>query len=114
MENKKKIMVEKGTYEKAGKVFDCYYIKGFVRGQEVQAGVKPPDFGGYTLLNIVFNGATEAELMVTPFQMKADNGEVISGNTYKVVSYDEDGTVYECPVKPARPTDKTALAMLLR
>lgn len=114
MENTKKIMVEKGTYEKNGKVFDCYYIKGVVRGQEVQAGVKPPDFGGYALLNIVFNGGQEAELMVTPFQMKTDNGETISGNTYKVVSYDEDGTVYECPVKPARPTDKTALNMLLR
>ena len=114
MENKKKIMVEKGTYEKGGKEFDCYYITGVVRGQPIQEGVKPPDFGGYSLLNIVFNGETEAELVVTPFQMKADNGEVISGNTYKVVSYDEDGTIYECPVKPARPTDKTALNMLLR
>ena len=28
--------------------------------------------------------------------------------------YDEDGEVYECAVKPARPSDKTFLKMLLR
>ena len=114
MENNKKIMVEKGYYEKGGKLFDCYFIKGTVRGMEIVAGVKPPDFGGYALLDIVFNGAQEAELVVTPFQMKTESGETISGNTYKVVSYDEDGTIYECPVKPARASDKIGLAMLLR
>lgn len=110
----KKIMVEKGTYEKDGKVYDTYFIKGKVRGHEVEVGVKPPDFGGYKVLEIVFDGAMEAELEVTPFEMKADNGDVISGNTYKVVSYDEDGTVYECPVKPARPSDKSMMKMLLK
>ena len=110
MEKKtKKIVVEKGTYEKDGKVFDTYFIRGKVRGQDVVAGVKPPDFGGYKILEIVFNGAKEAELEVNPFEMKAENGDVISGNTYKVVSYDDDGTVYECPVKPARTSDKTML-----
>ena len=78
------------------------------------AAVKPPDFGGYKLLEIVFNGEKEAELAVTPFELKADNGDIISGNTYKVVSYDEDGTEYECPVKPARASDKIFLKMLLR
>ena len=110
----KKIMVEKGTYEKDGKVYDTYFIKGNVRGRNIEVGVKPPDFGGYKVLEIVFNGEKEAELVVSPFEMKSDNGEVISGNTYKVVSYDEDGEVYECPVKPARPSDKSMMKMLLR
>lgn len=115
MENQtKKIMVEKGFYEKNGKQFDCYFIKGNVRGLDVVAAVKPPDFGGYKLLEIVFNGEKEAELAVTPFELKTDNGDIISGNTYKVVSYDEDGTEYECPVKPARASDKIFLKMLLR
>ena len=100
--------------EKNGKQFDCYFIKGNVRGLDVVAAVKPPDFGGYKLLEIVFNGEKEAELAVTPFELKADNGDIISGNTYKVVSYDEDGTEYECPVKPARASDKIFLKMLLR
>lgn len=114
MEKKVNIMVERETYEKKGKEYFSYYIKGTLRGQTVKAGVKPPDVGGYTLLDIIFNGEMSAELVVTPFEMKADNGDVISGNTCKVVSYDEDGTVYECPVKPARATDKVALKMLLR
>ena len=61
MENQtKKIMVEKGFYEKNGKQFDCYFIKGNVRGLDVVAAVKPPDFGGYKLLEIVFNGDLSA------------------------------------------------------
>ena len=31
-----------------------------------------------------------------------------------VVMTDEDGTEYECPVKPARASDKIFLKMLLR
>lgn len=114
MENKIKVMVERETYEKKGKQYFSYYIKGLLREQPLKAGVKPPDVGGYTLLDVIFNGEMSAELVVTPFEMKTETGDVISGNTYKVVSYDEDGTVYECPVKPARVTDKAAFKMLLR
>lgn len=56
----------------------------------------------------------EAELVTIPFEMKDERGKVIKGNSYMVRSYDEDGTVYECPVKPAKPSDKTTLNMLLR
>ena len=31
-----------------------------------------------------------------------------------ISSVDEDGIVYECPIKPARVSDKTALNMFLR
>ena len=66
------------------------------------------------MLDIVFNGAMEAELVVTPFEMKTDNGQVIKGNTFSVRSTDEDGTVYECSVKPSRRSDKELLTMLIR
>ncbi len=56
----------------------------------------------------------EAELVTIPFEMKDERGKVIKGNSYMVRSYDPDGTVYECPVKPAKPSDKTTLNMLLR
>ena len=75
----------------------------------------PPDKGGYTVLDIVFGNAMEAELLVKPFEIKDDaTGRVITGNTYAVCSYDEDGEAYECPIKPARASDKTLLNMLLR
>lgn len=69
---------------------------------------------GYTVLDIVFDGQMEAELIVTPFEIKDVKGKTIKGNTYSVRSYDEDGTVYECPIKPARTSDKSFLNMLLR
>lgn len=53
-------------------------------------------------------------LIVTPFEIKDVKGKTIKGNTYSVRSYDEDGTVYECPIKPARTSDKSFLNMLLR
>ena len=112
MENK--IIVEKGTFEYNDKEYFSYFIKGNVRGREVKAGVIPPDKGGYTVLDIVFDGQMEAELIVTPFEIKDVKGKTIKGNTYSVRSYDEDGTVYECPIKPARTSDKSFLNMLLR
>ena len=74
----------------------------------------PPDVGGYKVLDIVFNDAPEAELVITPYEIKDEHGKVMKGNTYKVVSYDPDGTEYECPIKPANQCDKSFLKMILR
>lgn len=108
------IMVERETYKKNNKEFYTYFIKGVIRGKEVKVAVAPPDIGGYTVLDIVFDTAMSAELVITPFEMKNDKGEVISGNTYAVRSTDADGTVYECKIKPFRQSDKNMLNMLLR
>ena len=75
---------------------------------------KDTDKGGYNVLDVVFGDAMQAELVVKPFEMKGADGNIVKGNTYAVRSYDEDGEVYECPVKPARTSDKTFLNMLLR
>lgn len=110
-----KIAVERETYEKNGKTFFSYFIRGTVRGKEVRAGITPPDIGGYTVLDIVFGEAMEADLVVKPYEIKDDvTGRTISGNTYAVQSKDENGEVYECTVKPARKSDKALLDMLLR
>lgn len=109
------IVVERETFEKGGKSYFSYFIRGNVRGRDVRVGVVPPDKGGYTVLDIVFGNAMEAELLVKPFEIKDDaTGRVITGNTYAVCSYDENGEAYECPIKPARASDKTLLNMLLR
>ncbi len=109
----KQIKVERETYTKNGKEFFSYFIKGKVRGKDVKVAVAPPDIGGYTVLDIVFDTEMSADLVITPFEMKNANGETISGNTYAVRSYDENGEVYECKVKPLRVSDKTLLNMLL-
>jgi len=111
---KNTIKVERETFESNGKTYFGYFVSGEVRGRKVKAGVKPPDNGGYTVLDIVFDGAMEADLTVTPFEMKAEDGRTITGNTYAVTSVDpETGEVYSCKVKPARESDKTLLQMLL-
>ena len=111
----KKLMVERETYEKDGKTYYTYFIKGIVRGKEVRIAVTPPDKGGYTVLDIVFGKEMKADLIAKPYEIKDDaTGNVIKGNTYTVQSIDENGEVYECPIKPFRASDKSLLNMLMR
>ena len=78
MENNK-IKVERETFESNGKEYFSYFIKGNVRGRDIKAGVIPPDKGSYTVLDIVFDGQMEAELIVTPFEIKDVKGKTIKG-----------------------------------
>lgn len=118
MEGNKQIFVERETFESKGKTYFGYYIKGTVRGREVKVGIAPPDKdtdkGGYTVLDIVFGNADKAELVLVPYEIRDEKTKkVVKGNSYVVRSVDEDGRVYECPVKPARTSDKSLLNMLL-
>ena len=115
MENEKKtIYVRKGSYEKDGKTYSKYFVRGIVRGVDLEAGIVPPDVGGYRVLDVVYGNEMEAELILTPYEIKDDTGRTITGNTYAVRTVDEDGVVYECKVRPARESDKNILQMLLR
>ncbi len=109
------IKVERELFEtKEGKKYFAYYINATVRNTEVKVQVVPPDLGGYKVLEIVYNGEKEAEFVVTPYRFEADDGHIIEGNTFKVVTTDENGQIYECPVQPARKSDKSLLDMLIR
>lgn len=111
----KQIFVERETFEKDGKTYYSYFIKGMVRGKEVKVAIIPPDKGGYTVLDIVFGSEMSAELTLTPYEIKDEtSGKVIKGNTFGVKSVDGDGAIYECKIKPYRNSDKTLLDMLLR
>ena len=114
--NKAKIMVERELYVgKDEKEHFSYFVKGVVRGKEVKVRITPPDFGGYTVLEIVFADSNAAELTVKPFEIKDEKGKVtMTGNTYGVKSVDEDGVVYECKIKPFQDSDKALLEMLLK
>jgi len=113
---KNTILVKREIFKSLKTNKECfnYFVEGNVRGTDVKIGLVPPDIGGYTVLDIVFNGAMECNLIVTPFEIKDDKGNVISGNTFIVRSSDENGEVYECKVKPARNSDKDLLSMLIR
>ena len=110
----KKLLVEREKFEYNGKEYMGYFAKGMLKGHEVRAALKPQDINGYTVLDIIFEGANEVELIAKPYSMTDDNGNVISGNTYIVRSVDENGEVYECPVKHSRASDKVLLTMLMK
>ncbi len=118
MANNNGIKVEKGTFEYKGKTYDEYYISGNVRGRDVKIKLAPPDKndkGGYTVLDIVFGDESQADFITEPFEFKNSEGKTVLGERYLVCTVDkETGEVYECAVKPARKSDKTLLAMLMR
>lgn len=61
--NNKQIFVERETFEKDGRTFFSYFIKGNIRGKDVKVAVVPPDRGGYTVLDIVFGDQMAAQLL---------------------------------------------------
>lgn len=115
---KNNIKVEKAPFEYKGKMYNEYFISDTIRGTDVKIKLAPPDKkdkGGYTILDIVFGDDSTADFVTEPFEFKNNDGQVITGNRFLVRTVDkETGEVYECPVKPARNSDKTALAMLMR
>ena len=80
--NNGKIFVERETFEKNGRTFFSYFIKGNIRGKDVKVAVVPPDKGGYTVLDIVFGNEMSAELILKPYEIKDEStGRVIAGNS---------------------------------
>ena len=110
----KVITVEREIFKYKGKDYFGYFIKGTVKGRDVRVSIKPPDNGGYIVLDIFFDGGKPVNLVVNPYEITTEDGNVLTGNTYAVEGMDEEtGEVYSCKVKPARESDKTLLQMLL-
>lgn len=116
MEKKKDkvIYVQRESFDLNGKSYFSYFIAGKIRGRDVKIAVVPPDRGGYSVLDIVFDKEMKLELVLIPYEIKDDSGKVIKGNTYAVRSVDDNGEIYECTIKPFRPSDKLKLNMLLK
>lgn len=115
MANNKQIMVERETFERNGKSYFTYFIRGKIRDKEIRVALMPPDRGGYTVLDIVFGNDNQVPLTCTPFEMTDEKtGRVIKGNTYSVVTTDAEGKEYECKIMPFRNSDKMLLNMLLK
>lgn len=112
----KTFKVIREQYESKGKTFNSHFIKGQIKGIDVKVLLAPQDFGGYAVLDIVFFDTNEADLVVKPFELQNEKtGEVVKGNTYFVQTQDnETGEMFECKVKPLRPSDKNLLSMLLK
>ena len=98
---------------KDGRLYYAYIVRGNIRGQEKKVDFAPKDKGGYEPLDIVFDISEKAELIMTDEVMTNDDGTKTPYTTYKVRVVDEDGTAWECGVKPQRDSDKAMLKFLL-
>lgn len=116
--NKNNIKVERAPFAYKGNTYLEYFICGNVRGREVKIKLAPPDKndkGGYTVLDIVFGNEDKADFVTEPFEFTNGEGKLVAGTRFLVRTVDkETGEVYESAVKPARSSDKTLLAMLMR
>lgn len=97
-----------------GKEYRNYFVFGRVRGRDVEVAFDPKDKGGYRVLDIVYDTKNEADLIIGEGTMTDDKtGKRTKYLTYVARNVDEDGTVWECGVKPSRDSDKSLLLMLL-
>ena len=113
--NNNQVVVEREPFERNGKSYFSYFIRGNLRGKDVRVGIMPPDRGGYAVLDIVFGNENQVPLTCTPFEIKDERtGRIVKGNTYSVVTTDADGKEYECKIMPFRNSDKMLLNMLLQ
>lgn len=97
-----------------GRDYFAYKTFGRVRGRNIKVDFSPKDMGGYEPLDILFDIAPKAELVMSDEEMTNEKtGKVTQYTAYKVRVVDEDGEIWECSVKPQRDSDKTLLKYLL-
>lgn len=110
----RQLTIERENYtSKDNKQYWAYLVRGKVRGRDVKVDFKPKDAGGYELLDIVFDVAPTATLIMSDEEMIDKNGDKIKYTAYTVRNEDDAGIVYECGVKPRQDSDKSLLIMLL-
>lgn len=106
-------VIRKEFNGKDDKKYWSYMVKGQVRWRDVKVDFVPKDIGGYEPLDIVFDVANTAELIISNEYSTDTAGNKINYTVYKVRNIDELGIEYECDVKPQRNSDKSLLLMLL-
>ena len=110
----RQLTIEREHYTgKDDKQYWAYLVRGKVRGRDVKVDYKPKDAGGYEALDIVFDVAPTATLIMSDEETTDKNGDKVRYTAYTVRNVDEDGIVYECGIKPRQDSDKALLTMLL-
>lgn len=111
------LIVEREIYEsKDKKQYYGYFVRGKVRGREVRADLMPKnkDFDGYGILDIIFDIAPTAQLLVSEEKSESASGLLTQYTVYEVQNTDEDGIIYSYKLKPRAESDKSILNMLLQ
>ena len=114
--SEKRLIVEREKFTaKDGREMWGYAVKGKVNGRETKVDFNAYDQGGYEVLDMVFDIKSTAELQMHDESMTdSDTGEIRKYTVYEVANIDEDGDELKCRIKPARDSDKSILAYLLK
>ena len=112
----KRLVVEREKFiAKDGREMWGYAVHGKVRGRDTKVDFNAYDQGGYEVLDMVFDIKPTAELLMREESMTdGDTGEVRKYTIYEVKNIDEEGDEIACRIKPARDSDKSILAYLLK
>lgn len=113
----KRLIVERDKFmAKDGREMWGYAVHGKgVNGRETKVDFNAYDQGGYEVLDMVFDIKPTAELQMHDESMTdSETGEVRTYTVYEVANVDEDGDELKCRIKPARDSDKSILAYLLK
>mgnify|MGYP003312613024 CR=1 FL=1 len=114
-QTKKSLVVSREKYTtKDGHEGFSYFVPCKVRGKDIQARVEPTDFGGYELLDLIFDiDKDKAKLSYTDNEIKDEKtGEIRHFKSFEVSNSDELGEV-KCPIKPSRPSDRAIIELAL-
>lgn len=115
--SEKRLIVEREKFTaKDGREMWGYAVHGKgVNGRETKVDFNAYDQGGYEILDMVFDIKPTAELLMHDESMTdSETGEVRTYTIYEVANVDEDGDELKCRIKPARDSDKSILAYLLK
>ncbi len=112
----KRLVVEREKFTtKDGREMWGYVVHGKVNGRETKVDFNAYDQGGYEVLDMVFDIKPTAELQMHDESMTdSETGEIRTYTVYEVSNVDEDGDELKCRIKPARDSDKSILAYLLK
>ena len=113
----RRLIVEREKFTaKDGREMWGYAVHGKgPNGRETKVDFNAYDQGGYEVLDMVFDIKPTAELIMHDESMtEGETGEVRTYTVYEVANVDEDGDELRCRIKPARDSDKSILAYLLK
>ena len=116
-QTEKRLIVEREKFTaKDGREMWAYVVRGKgPNGCETKVDFNAYDQGGYEVLDMVFDIKPTAELQMREESITdTDTGEVRSFTIYEVANVDADGDELKCRIKPARDSDKSILAYLLK
>ena len=111
------LVVEREIYTvKDKEEYYGYFVRGKVRGRDVKVDLTPKnkDYDGYDFLDIIFDIAPTAELVVREEESETTSGARTRYTVYEVRNVDEDGIEYTYKLKPRAESDKSVLNVLLQ